>query len=119
MNNENNVPKRKPNRLKNFDYNSVGAYFVTICTKDRQKILSTIEPPTATIGFTQQAVGDGANELLPHIISTFKRFCNKEIRHNIFQRSYMEHVIRNKSDYERIKKYINENPIKRYYNEQK
>ena len=27
------------------------------------------------------------NEMVPHIISTFKRFCNKEIGSNIFQRS--------------------------------
>lgn len=33
---------RKPNRLKNYDYSSQGAYFITICTKDRRCILSTI-----------------------------------------------------------------------------
>ena len=27
-------PKRKPNRLKTFDYGSAGAYFITVCTKD-------------------------------------------------------------------------------------
>ncbi len=34
--------KRKPPRLQNFDYNNVGAYFITICTQDRQQILSNI-----------------------------------------------------------------------------
>lgn len=34
--------KRKPNRLKGFDYSTNGAYFVTICTKDRKCILSRI-----------------------------------------------------------------------------
>lgn len=34
--------KRKPNRLKGFDYSTNGAYFVTICTKDRKCILSKI-----------------------------------------------------------------------------
>lgn len=29
------LPKRKKNRLKDYDYSSNGAYFVTICTKDR------------------------------------------------------------------------------------
>ena len=33
------VPKRKRNRLKEFDYSQNGMYFVTICTKDKQKIL--------------------------------------------------------------------------------
>ena len=38
----NKFPKRKPNRLKKFDYSQNGAYFVTICTKDKQCILSKI-----------------------------------------------------------------------------
>ena len=31
-------PKRRPNRLKGYDYSSNGAYFVTICTKDRENL---------------------------------------------------------------------------------
>ena len=31
-----NTPKRKPNRLPNFNYNAPGAYFITICTKDHK-----------------------------------------------------------------------------------
>ena len=42
MDKEKELPKRKPTRLKGFDYSSCGAYFITICTKDRQKILSEI-----------------------------------------------------------------------------
>ena len=38
----NELPKRKRNRLKNFDYGRNGAYFVTICSKNRENILSTI-----------------------------------------------------------------------------
>lgn len=34
--------KRKNLRLKDYDYSSVGAYFVTICTKDRKQLLSNI-----------------------------------------------------------------------------
>jgi REP element-mobilizing transposase RayT len=29
------LPKRKPNRLKDYDYSQSGAYFVTICAKER------------------------------------------------------------------------------------
>ena len=36
------MPKRKPTRLKHFDYSSQGAYFVTICTKERRCILSRV-----------------------------------------------------------------------------
>ncbi len=32
------IPKRKPTRLQDYDYSSAGAYFVTICTKDRKCI---------------------------------------------------------------------------------
>ena len=36
------LQKRKPNRLKNYDYSNVGAYFITVCTKNRDPFLSTI-----------------------------------------------------------------------------
>ena len=45
-----NLPKRKPTRLNNYNYSSTGYYFVTLCTKDRKKILSHI-------------VGDGAHDV--------------------------------------------------------
>ena len=32
---KNELPVRKKNRLVNYDYSSSGAYFLTICTKDR------------------------------------------------------------------------------------
>ena len=35
-------PERKPNRLIEYNYRTNGAYFVTICTQDRKKILSSI-----------------------------------------------------------------------------
>ena len=36
MDNEKELPKRKDIRLKNYDYSSPGAYFVTICTENRK-----------------------------------------------------------------------------------
>ena len=38
----NDFPKRKPNRLKGYDYSSNGVYFITICTDNRKCILSEI-----------------------------------------------------------------------------
>lgn len=32
------LPQRKRNRLKDFDYSMPGAYFITICTKDRKNL---------------------------------------------------------------------------------
>ena len=174
------LPKRKKIRLKKHDYSSIGAYFVTVCIKDRKPILSDIvEPvgdgaydvppkrdeknpfirlkplgsiiekhlmsseniPGVTIDqyvimpdhihaiifldpdkYTKRADGTSrapspTNKMLPHIISTFKRFCNREIGENVFQRSYVEHVIRNRDDYYKHIKYICNNPIERYYRE--
>ncbi|MBQ9746225.1 MAG: hypothetical protein IJW21_05330 [Clostridia bacterium] len=51
MDKEKDLPKRKDLRLKQYDYSSKGAYFVTICIKDRKRILSDIIKPS---------VGDGA-----------------------------------------------------------
>lgn len=51
-----------------------------------------------------------ANATIPHIVSTFKRFCNREIGEDIFQRSYYDHVIRNIEDYNETVKYILYNP---------
>lgn len=39
------LPKRKQNRLKNYDYSSPGCYFVTICTKDKKRLLWKIDCP--------------------------------------------------------------------------
>ena len=150
---------RKKNRLKGWDYGRNGAYFITICTEGKKKLLSNI-------------VGDGAfdvpknvlteygkivdkyinssnningisidkyvimpnhihmiiivennesgtskapsptNSLIAHAISTLKRFVNKDIGKNIFQRSFHDHIIRNEQDYQHIWTYIDNNPLK-------
>ena len=169
MDKEKELPKRKSTRLRDFDYSSKGAYFVTICTSDRKKILSNItkvgggahDAPQIHLTEIGKAVERNllssknisgvnvdryvimpdhihaiffldpekykkpkngssmaptpTNEMLPHVISTFKRFCNKEIGENVFQRGYAEHVIRDIEDYETRRKYILENPAKWYY----
>ena len=45
------------------------------------------------------------NAVIPRFISTFKRFCSKDLGANIFQRSYHDHVIRGKADYLKIWQY--------------
>ena len=52
------------------------------------------------------------NAIVPHFMSTFKRFCHREIGKTIFQRSYHDHVIRNEQDYLKIWNYIEGNPSK-------
>jgi putative transposase len=36
------LPKRKSNRLKHYDYSQNGAYFITICVKDRRQLLGKV-----------------------------------------------------------------------------
>lgn len=45
-----NMEHRKKNRLTDFDYSQPGAYFITVCTKGHQCILSTIVGADAHIG---------------------------------------------------------------------
>ena len=52
------------------------------------------------------------NSTISRFISTFKRFCNKEIGENIWQYRSNDHIIRNSQDYERHRRYINENPMR-------
>ena len=151
------LPKRKNNRLNNFDYGQNGMYFITICTQNRRKILCDIVGDGALdvpkiklseigeiaekyilstnnipeiivekyvimpdhihlllwvrdINGTSKAPSP-TNNLISHSISTLKRFINKDVGYNIFQRSYYDHVIRNQHDYDETWKYIDNNPI--------
>ena len=76
------LPKRKPNRLKNFDYSQNGIYFVTICTKGKEKLLCNI-------------VGGGVLDA-PHIrLSLFGKIVDRQINimnsiyHNIKAEKYV------------------------------
>ena len=48
------MPNRKPNRIAGYDYSQSGAYFITICTQDRKKILSRISVGTPLPGCPQE-----------------------------------------------------------------
>jgi len=158
------LPQRKPTRLENFDYSTAGAYFLTICTKERKPLLSTLEtvgdgaldiplPQLTAIGqivekyirstncikgvtvdryvimpdhihmivFVSPSEDNASgtsrapsptNQAIPHVVSTLKRFCNREIGCNVFQRSYNDHIIRDEEDYQTRCKYLEENPLR-------
>ena len=44
------LAKRKTIRLPNYDYSSPGAYFVTVCTRDRRCLLSEINVGADALG---------------------------------------------------------------------
>lgn len=84
--------------MKGFDYSENGAYFITICTEKRKKILCDI-------------VGQD-------IICSFKSVTTIECRKNgldsnkLFQTSFYDHVIRDEEDYRNHYTYIDSNPLK-------
>ena len=45
--------ERKPNRIEDYDYSQNGAYFITICTQDRKRILSKITVGTGVLDCPQ------------------------------------------------------------------
>ncbi len=156
------LPERKPNRLKNYDYSSNGAYFITICVQDMKCVLSTIvgadDLGSPRIRLTEYgSIAERnilkMNEIYPEInidnfvvmpnhlhilltihnnnncvsgaprsspptnmlskfVAAFKRFTNKEIGANIWQRGFHDHIIRDGTDYQTRWQYIDENPEK-------
>jgi REP element-mobilizing transposase RayT len=64
------LPIRKANRLKNYDYNQNGAYFITICIKDRREILGNIVVGDAALGVPivkQSKYGEIINTFIENI----------------------------------------------------
>lgn len=82
------MPERKPNRLKEYDYSQAGAYFITVCVKDKRKAIS-------------------------RIIKQMKEYVTKQTGECIWQKSFYDHIIRNDHDYREIWEYIDTNPLKR------
>jgi len=61
---------RKSLRLKEYDYSTAGAYFITICTKDMRKIFGVVTTDVTV----------GANSVRPYDIASneaIQRFDNK------------------------------------------
>jgi REP element-mobilizing transposase RayT len=151
----NDFRSRKPNRLKGFDYSDNGAYFVTICTKNREELFGTIagaefRRPQAEIltklsecGLTVKneidvlsskypeifvdkyvvmpnhvhmiivVSGGGRQNAAPtisRVINQWKRAISIKTDFSPWQKSFHDHIIRNGADYDRIARYIENNP---------
>ncbi len=77
-----NKHHRRSIRLKGYDYTIAGAYYITIVTRDREKLFGEIV--------------DGAMRL--NIA-------------NIWQRNYYEHIVRGEDELNKIHEYITLNPL--------
>ena len=80
MDKEKDLPKRKSTRLKNFDYSSAGAYFVTICVQDRMHILSEIKKADLPYCAPELTVGEG---LAPPEYSVKLKPCGEAVKEQL------------------------------------
>ena len=69
---KNKYPDRRPTRLKEYDYSSNGAYFITVCTHNRRHILSDV---------TVNDVGEGLCALPQIKLSALGKIVNDCINH--------------------------------------
>ena len=147
------LPTRKPNRLKGYDYSQDGYYFITICVKNRHGLLwnppvgaRIARPSLSDIGeVVKKAIENIPNiyksitvnkytiisnhihlilvicsdhgramraPTISTIINQMKGYVTKIIGYSIWQKLFHDRIIRNKADYLKIWKYIDENPIR-------
>ena len=73
MENKKELPKRKDIRLKNYDYSSPGAYFVTICTENRKNYFwnGSIDPQK----FNWYSVGAVCDRPRAHTVRPYNVDC--------------------------------------------
>ena len=64
------------------------------------------------IGKSHGGTNSPTNEKIPTLISTLKRFINKECTEQIWQRNYYDHIVRNEKEYLKTLEYIQNNPYK-------
>src|SRR3990172_7949079 len=66
----NHAPRRRPLRLPGFDYSGEGAYFVTICTRNRECLFGAVvdgEMRLNNVGRVVQTVWGGLSDRFPTI----------------------------------------------------
>lgn len=68
------LPQRKPQRLENYDYAQAGAYFITICTQDRQPLFGTAADGAVVLNHAGRMVGERLAQLAPDLVFV-ERYC--------------------------------------------
>ncbi len=150
--------------MQNYSYNNSGAYFITICTRNKEKVLwntkqhsiqlqnsvgasiarpleyelslygEIVDAAIQTIPFHYPKVSVDNYVIMPNhihillqihvdvgramlaptvseIVRQTKGIITKQIGHSIFQRSFHDHIVRNRNDYLNIWAYIDNNPL--------
>ena len=113
-------PKRKPLRLKHYDYSSPGAYFVTICTGGKRCFLSKVTVGAIHESPLQEEMIDGGvgeRSLLDKAVGYLKMNSSRQIHSFapdlvVWQRAYYDHVVRDERDYAEIWDYMEFNPLR-------
>ena len=105
------IPKRKPTRLKDYDYSTPGVYFITVCTHNREHFLSNI------VGAIRESPLQIQRSIIDKAIGYLKMNVSKQIHlmnyeGKIWQRSYHDHIVRGEEDYKKIWEYIDTNVIR-------
>jgi REP element-mobilizing transposase RayT len=155
------LPKRKNNRLKNHDYSSCGAYFITVCTLQRRNYFwknvgaiidrpqyvelseygKIVDMAIRSIPLFYPTLSLDDYVVMPNHIHVLLRVCadengrplvaptmsravqqlkgivTKQTGIKIWQKSFYDHVIRDRDDYDEHLRYIEENPMKWHYDE--
>ena len=93
------LQKRKPTRLKEYDYSNSGYYFVTICTHDREHLLSHISDKTP-VENQLTACGKIAEEQL---IALENRYDGVEIDKYVIMPNHIHAIIIIRKETESIK----------------
>jgi REP element-mobilizing transposase RayT len=130
---KNKFPQHKNLRLKDYSYKSDGYYFVTICTAYKRPLISQhrevvektlqnllLRFPGLELDYYVLMnnhlhlilVFKGVDANLGEMIRTFKALVKRESGEKEFwQRNYYEHVIRNEKALNKIREYIQNNPM--------
>src|SRR5439155_10736861 len=130
--------RRKRMRLKDFDYSSNGAYFVTICAQNRRTVFTNDEKhilETELLALRDRFSGltidtyvtmadqvhvifmfDDCRSSLPKIIQAFKSLSTASVKKQspmsrLWQRGYFDRIIRNDAELEALREYIRNNPL--------
>jgi putative transposase len=92
-------------RLKNFDYSSPGAYFITICAKNHEHLFGRIHNGDMVLSKTGSIVKEEWERSLE---IQRELFCYE---YTIWQSRFYEHIIRDENELKHIQEYIVNNPL--------